>query len=297
MSLRANVPAQHPVRTQVICLVFRSHPQRLPKTQMQRTLTADGTTTFLRGRGGMISGPGSLHYGIRSQAWSQPRPQRWPSLPMQQITLRSCAPRRNDKSGRRNIWKEDNSSSSVDYPNWSALEMQASAQAKRTASFILELLLWCYLSLLKSKFFITTCLMYIAVNSFGNLFISLWASFELTAGQWTLCGDECCSLLKKNILHSVLDMVMGNGIHFYNNHSDNSCYGVMRNKMASCQQSSMIVTMYVELCVKFYWDVFISSLHTFNGVKCECPPVNMSDWFTSWFVWTIWWMFGVQIHL
>lgn len=126
MSLRANAPAQHPVRTQAIYLVFRrqSHPQRLPKTQMQRTLIADGTTTFLRGRGGTISDPGSLHYGIRSQAWSQPRPQRWLSLPMQQITLRSCAPRRNDKSGRRNIWKEDNSSSFVDYLNWSALEMQ-----------------------------------------------------------------------------------------------------------------------------------------------------------------------------
>lgn len=38
------------------------------------------------------------------------------------------------------------------------------------------------------------------------------------------------------ILHSVLVMVMGNGLHFYSNHSDNSCYGVMRNKMASCQQ-------------------------------------------------------------
>lgn len=199
MSLRANVPAQHPVRTQVICLVFRSHPQRLPKTQMQRTLTADGTTTFLRGRGGMISGPGSLHYGIRSQAWSQPRPQRWPSLPMQQTTLRSCAPRRNDKSGRRNIWKEDNSSSSVDYPNWSALEMQASAQAKRTASFTLELLLWCYLSLLKRKFLSrhASCTLLWILSGTCSYHCGLPLNW-LLANEPYVGMSECCSFLKKN---------------------------------------------------------------------------------------------------
>lgn len=73
--------------------------------------------------------------------------------------------------------------------------------------------------------------MYVDVNSVGNIFISRWASYELTllanepdAGMSRLC--VVCFLIFL-ILHSVLVMNRGNGMHFYSYDSDISCYAVM----------------------------------------------------------------------
>lgn len=75
--------------------------------------------------------------------------------------------------------------------------------------------------------------MYVDVNSVGNIFISRWASYELTvlanepdAGMSRLCVVFLIFYFFF-ILHSVLVMNRGNGMHFYSYDSDISCYAVM----------------------------------------------------------------------
>lgn len=103
--------------------------------------------------------------------------------------------------------------------------------------------------------------MYVAVNSVGNIFISLWASYELTvlANEPDAGMRRQCVVFNFFILHSVLVMNRGNGIHFYSYDSDISCYAVMGNEKTCCQRTSLIVNIYLQDRV---WKLFeMSSFH------------------------------------